>query len=71
MVTFILFDKNARQVIGLCGFFDKEKDVYENCCIGIGPAFVGKGYGKQILNALIEYMVNKLKASKVICDCDT
>ena len=45
--------------------------IYEDGGIGIGKKYVGKGYGKQILNALIEYTFTKLGADKIICSCHT
>ena len=43
--------------------------VYEDCGIAIGPDFVGRGYGKQILNELARYAFNKLGAAKFISTC--
>lgn len=43
LVTFLVYDKNIKQAIGLAGFFEKEKGIYEDCGIGIGPSLLEKG----------------------------
>ena len=68
LVSFVVYDKKSKQAIGQAGFFEKENGVYEDCGIGIGPKFVRKGYGKQILNSLVAYMFDELEATKIICN---
>lgn len=43
-----------------------DPDVYEDMGSAIGPDFVGKGYGKQILNALCE-VARKQWAKEFYC----
>ena len=69
-VSFVVYDKNSKEVIGLVGFDEKEKNVYQDCGLGIGPRFTGKGYGKQLLEALIKYLFIEVGATKIICNCD-
>ena len=39
--------------------------------VAFGPDFVGKGYGKQVLNALTDFAKNELGAKKFISCCRT
>ncbi|MBQ9792306.1 MAG: GNAT family N-acetyltransferase [Clostridia bacterium] len=63
---FVIEEKESHQVIGMVGFIETEKDIYEDCGIGIGCDFVGKGYGKQTLSKMLEYLFVDCKAQKVI-----
>ena len=42
------------EAIGWATMHEIEPRIYEEDGIAIGPAFVGKGFGKQILNALCD-----------------
>jgi RimJ/RimL family protein N-acetyltransferase len=42
------------EAIGWAAMREAEPGIYEDMGIAVGPAFVRKGYGKQILNALCE-----------------
>lgn len=44
--------KDGMEPIGFAVMREQEPMIYEEMGIAIGPEFVGKGYGKQILNAL-------------------
>ena len=44
--------KDGMEPIGFAVMREREPMIYEEMGIAIGPEFVGKGYGKQILNAL-------------------
>ena len=50
-----VYEKKSGQAIGWANFAEVEKGVVEDHGIAIGPAFVGKGYGKQILNAVTDF----------------
>ena len=70
-LAFMVYLKQTGEAIGQVGFFEKEPKVFEDMGIGIGEKFVGKGYGKQILTAMIDYMFENLDAEKVLCTCHT
>ena len=53
-LTVYLKTKNGIEAIGWASMRRVNLDVYEDMGIAIGPDFVGKGYGKQILKALCE-----------------
>ena len=63
---FVIEEKFSKQVIGMVGFIETEKNIYEDCGIGIGCDFVGKGYGKQVLSRMLEYLFCDCSAKKVI-----
>ena len=50
----LVYDKRSGQAIGFAGMREIEPGVFEETGVALGPEFVGKGYGKQILNALVE-----------------
>jgi len=70
-IGYCVYEKASNEAIGIVGMIEIEKDVYEDGGIAIGPKYVGKGYGKQILLALMTYVFDELHAKKVICSCDT
>ena len=69
--AYFVYEKKSGNAIGMAAMIEISPKVYEDGGIGIGKNFVGKGYGKQILNALIDYTFNKLNADKIICSCHT
>lgn len=50
----LVYLKETDEAIGFAGMRELEPKEYEETGIALGPEYVGKGYGKQILNALIE-----------------
>ena len=50
--AFIVYLKKTKEAIGFATMRECEPGVYEEMGIAIGPTFVRRGYGKQILNAL-------------------
>lgn len=70
-LAYFIYEKATGEAIGQAAMLKVEPGVWEDAGVGIGEKFVGKGYGKQILNAFIDYIFNELKAKKIICSCDT
>ena len=70
-IGYFVYEKSTKQAIGMVGIKEIAPKVYEDGGIGIGPNFTGKGYGKQILNALLFYTFNILNADKFIASCHT
>lgn len=64
--AFTVYEKASGQAIGFAGIEQIDDEVYEETGIAIGPKFVGKGYGKQILRALVECCFKQLQGKKVI-----
>ena len=50
--AFIVYLKETMEAIGFATMRECKPGIYEEMGIAIGPAFVRRGYGKQILNAL-------------------
>ena len=69
-LSFFVYEKTTKKAIGMAGMAEIMPNVYEDCSIGVGVDFVGKGYGKQILNAFLNYLFNVKNAQKVMCSCD-
>jgi len=67
----LVYEKCSGQAIGFAGLEKLEEQVCGETGIAIGPAFVGKGYGKQILNALIGFAREELGAKKFRYCCRT
>ena len=61
--------KDSGTAIGFAGIIEVEAGVYEDCGVALGPEYVGKGYGKQILTALVELVFGTLSAHRFICSC--
>lgn len=68
-LEYFVYDKKTMQAIGIAGFQEIEPGVFEDCGIGLGHSYIGKGLGKQLLAAIIKYLKNELKAKKIICSC--
>lgn len=68
-IAYLVYEKESAQAIGFAGMKEIEDKVYEDSGIGIGLEFVKRGYGKQILMALVEYCFEDLGAIKIVCSC--
>lgn len=64
--AWLVYEKASGQAIGFAGMTEIEAGVYEDMGIALGPDFVGKGYGKQILNAMVDYARDVLGAKKMV-----
>ena len=67
--AFFIYEKSSNQAIGQVAMKEIEKGIWEDCGIGMGEKFVGKGYGKQVLTCIIDYLFTELSAEKIICSC--
>ena len=68
-LAFMIYEKATGEAIGQAAMLEIEDGVWEDGGIGMGEKFVGKGYGKQILHCLIDYLFTTLGATKIICSC--
>ena len=50
-----VYEKATGKAIGFAGVKQVADGIYEESGICLGPDYVGRGYGRQILRALIEY----------------
>ena len=66
---FIIAEKASGRAIGFAGMREIESGVVEDTGIALGSGYVGRGYGKQVLTALVEAAFTQWGAGKVICSC--
>ncbi len=53
--TYLVYEKSSGQAIGFAGVEEIAPHIYQDAGIALGPEFVGKGYGKQILQLLLKH----------------
>ena len=51
--AWLVYEKGSGQAIGFAGVEETEPHIYHETGIALGPEYVGRGYGKQILRLLI------------------
>lgn len=56
--SWVVYEKSSGQAVGFAGIEELRPNIYQDTGIALGPEYVGKGYGKQILQLLIEYCVS-------------
>ena len=64
--TYLVYEKSSGRAIGFAGVEKTAPFVYQEAGICLGPAYVGKGFGKQILQALIQYCKENFGAKEFI-----
>lgn len=67
--AWFVYEKSSGEPIGFAGFCEIEAGVFEDTGIAVGPAFVGKGYGKEILNLLTRIAKEEYGAARFIASC--
>ena len=67
--AWLVYEKENGQPIGFAGFCEIEVGVYEDTGIAVGPAFMGKGFGKEILNLLTQIAKTEYGAVRFIASC--
>ena len=67
---FFVIEKASGQVIGIAGIKELKPRKWTITDIAIGPDFQSKGYGKQIVTALLKLAV-ELGATEIAYDCFT
>ena len=56
--AWLVYEKKNGPAIGFAGVQEIGPHIYEETGIALGPEYVGKGYGKQILRLLMEYCIS-------------
>ena len=67
--VYFVYEKKSGMPIGYAGMKEMRKGVFEDSGIAVGPRFTGKGYGRQILQALLKQAFEELGAQKFIYSC--
>lgn len=67
--AWLICEKGSNQAIGWAGVSEMKENVWQDTGIAIGPDFTGRGYGKQVLQCLIQYVFQEKRAEKFICSC--
>ncbi|MCI8506009.1 MAG: GNAT family N-acetyltransferase [Lachnospiraceae bacterium] len=52
--TYLVYERKSGQAIGFAGVEEIRPHVFQETGIALGPEYVGKGYGKQVLQILLE-----------------
>lgn len=64
--TYLVYEKSSGKAIGFAGIEKLEPYIYGEAGICLGPNYVRKGYGKQILQGLIQYCREQFGAKEFI-----
>lgn len=64
--TYLVYEKSTGKAIGFAGVEETAPHIYQETGICLGPNYVGKGFGKQILQGLIQYCRNEFDAEEFI-----
>lgn len=67
--AYVVYEKHQQCVIGFAGINEIAPGVYEETGIAIGPEFTGKGYGKQIVHALVDQAFHQLGGNEFVYAC--
>lgn len=64
--TYLVYEKSSGKAIGFAGVEKLEPYIYQETGICLGPNYIGKGFGKQILQGLIQYCKEQFGAKEFI-----
>ena len=67
--AYVVYEKASRIPIGYAGMKEMSKGIFEDSGIAVGPSYTGRGYGKQILCALLHQAFEELEAQRFIYSC--
>ena len=56
--AWLVYERGSGQAIGFAGVEETEPRIFHETGIALGPEYVGRGYGKQILRLLMEYCIS-------------
>lgn len=64
--TYVVYSKASGEAIGFAGVERMGPALWEEAGICLGPDYVGRGYGRQILQCLVDY-AKSLGAEEFVC----
>lgn len=53
--VWMVYERSSGQAIGFAGVEEIKPHIWQDASLALGPDYVGKGYGKQLLQLLLEY----------------
>lgn len=53
--VWMVYERSSGQAIGFAGVEEIKPHIWQDASLALGPDYVGKGYGKQLLQFLLEY----------------
>lgn len=56
--AWLVYERGSGQAIGFAGVAETAPHIYHETGIALGPKYVRRGYGKQILRLLMEYCIS-------------
>ena len=69
--AFTIYENATGQAIGFAGLLEHKPGLYMDTGLALGPAYTGRGYGRQALRALMQVAFEQLGAQKLDCCCRT
>lgn len=67
--AWLVYQKETGQPIGFAGFCSIGPGVVEDTGVALGPAYVGRGYGKELLSLLLEIAKTEYGARLFVGSC--
>lgn len=67
--AFFVYEKQRGKAIGFAAMKEIGKGVFDVMGIALGPAFTGRGYGRQVLELLIREAFEKAGAESFLASC--
>ena len=64
-----VYEKISQRAIGFGGMTQIAPGIWEDTGIALGPDYVGRGYGRQVLTALADYAKQEMGAHRFVCSC--
>lgn len=64
--TYVVYEKKSGEPVGFAGVEELAPRIFQEAGICLGPKYVGKGFGKQILAGLIAYCQREFGAEEFI-----
>ena len=67
--AFFVYEKKQGKAIGFAAMKEIEKGVFDVMGIALGPAYTGRGYGRQVLELLIREAFEEAGAERFLASC--
>ena len=64
--TWLVYEKASGQAVGFAGVLEATPGVWEDTGIALGPNYTGRGWGKQVLECLLDWCRREKGAQKFL-----